>query len=68
MLGGISPSRAIARKIRAWLKKVLKSTLVKPARAPAAINPPEARRTQLSVFSASSVNAEATAAFVSMSG
>ncbi len=39
MAGGSSPSRDIARKIRAWLRKVMSSTLVMPARAPMEIKP-----------------------------
>ena len=46
MAGGSSPSRDIARKMRAWLRKVIRSTLVMPASAPMEINAeaPSSRR------------------------
>ena len=66
MLCGKSPSRAIARKMRAWLRKITNSTLVMPASAPIAISQAEPRNKGLFTSAALWRKAAATGAPVSI--
>src|SRR4051812_17073163 len=68
MDGGSRRSRDIARKIRAWLRKVMSSTLVIPARAPVEIRADAQFSAGLLSTLALRLKAEAIAALVSMSG
>ncbi len=66
--GGNSPSRAIARKIRAWLSRLMSITLVIPAMAPVEMRIVDACSAQLSSLTDLRKKASATAASGSMTG
>ncbi len=65
---GNSPSRAMAMKTRTWLRNVINSTLVMPARPPMAIRPCAHSSDVLCSVLARSPNAAAMAALRSILG